>query len=273
MTMRIFRGDRLVTGIEGDDRGLAYGDGVFETVLVHRGQPVWWREHWQRFARGARVLGIALPDEAMVRRECEGLIADAARAVLKIILTRGAGGRGYAPSADALPTLVLSIHDAPPPTPPEGIALRWCTTTLAIQPKLAGIKHCNRLEQVLARAEWNAPDIFEGLLCDTDGRVVSATAANVFARIDGRWSTPVVQRCGIAGIARGWLLQHLGQAREVDLAPADIENADAVFLCNAVRGILPVRRLGQRQWSPDEGIETVRRLLALNQPAFSPQES
>jgi 4-amino-4-deoxychorismate lyase len=273
MTMRIFRGDRLVDSIEGDDRGLSYGDGIFETMLVHRGQPVWWREHWQRFERGATALGMALPDEALVRRECERLIADAVRAVLKIILTRGSGGRGYSPPVDPLPTLILSLHDAPQPVPPEGVALRWCMTALAIQPKLAGIKHCNRLEQVLARSEWTDPDIFEGLMCDTSGRVVTATAANVFARIDGQWSTPSIQRCGVAGVARGWLLQHLDQAREAELTPADIENAEAVFLCNSVRGILPVSRLGLRQWSPDGGIEKIRRQLSLKQPAFSFQES
>ena len=273
MTTRIFHGDRLVNSIEGDDRGLAYGDGVFETMLVHRGQPVWWREHWDRLERGARVLGMAMPAESGVRSECERLVADAARAVLKIILSRGGGGRGYAPPPNAVPTLVLSRHNPPPPSPREGVALRWCQTALAIQPALAGIKHCNRLEQVLARAEWNDPDIFEGLMCDTDGRVVSATAANLFARIDGRWLTPTLRRCGVAGIARGWLLQRLDQASEADLAPAEVENAEAVFLCNAVRGILPVRRLGQRQWSPDAGIEDARRQLLQAQPAFSPEES
>jgi 4-amino-4-deoxychorismate lyase len=273
MTTRIFQGDQAIKGIEGDDRGLAYGDGVFETLLVHRGQPVWWQEHWDRLERGARVLGIPVPDQTLMRGECDRLIDSAARAVLKIILTRGRGGRGYALPADIKPTWILSLHDAPPPTPPDGIALRWCRTTLAIQPALSGIKHCNRLEQVLARAEWSDPDIFDGLVCDTDGRVVSATSANVFVRIDGLWSTPAVQRCGVAGIARDWLLRHLDRAMEAELTPADIENAEAIFLCNAVRGILPVRRLGQRQWPFDADIEAIRRQLLREQPAFSPEES
>ena len=272
MTIRIYSGDQAISGIEGDDRGLAYGDGVFETLLVHGGQPVWWDEHWQRLERGARVLGMPVPDQAKVRDECERLFAETPRAVLKIILTRGRGGRGYAPPVDMQPTWILSLHDAPPPAPPEGIALQWCKTQMAIQPRLAGIKHCNRLEQVLARAECSDPEIFDGLMCDTDGRVVSATSANIFARIDGLWLTPAVQRCGVAGIARDWLLQHLDRAGEAELTPADVENADAIFLCNAVRGILPVRRLGPRQWSPDEGIMQIHRQLALMVPAFSSQE-
>ena len=257
MTIRIFSGDQAIAGVEGDDRGLAYGDGVFETLLVHRGQPVWWDEHWRRLERGAGVLGIPLPNQSQVRGECDRVIADAARAVLKIILTRGRGGRGY----------------APPPALPEGVALQWCKTPMAIQPRLAGIKHCNRLEQVLARAECRDPDIFDGLMCDTDGRVVSATSANLFARIDGFWLTPAVQRCGVAGIARDWLLQHLERVGEAELTPADIENAEAVFLCNAVRGILPVRCLGQRRWPRDADVEKIRRQLLQEQPAFSPEEN
>jgi len=273
MTIRIYRGDALVDGIEADDRGLAYGDGVFETMLVHQGRPVWWPEHWQRFELGARVLGIPVPDEATVHGECGRLLAGAAHAVLKIILTRGRGGRGYAATAGTIPTWILSRHDAPSPTPPEGVALQWCKTQLAVQPLLAGIKHCNRLEQVLARAECTDPDIFDGLMCDTDDRVISATSANLFARIDGGWLTPVIGRCGIAGVARDWLLRHLDRAREAELGRTDVENAEAIFLCNSVRGILPVRRLGDRQWPGDEAVDRVRRQLAIEQPAFSFEDS
>lgn len=268
MTVRIFTGDQRVTEIAGDDRGLAYGDGVFETLLVDRGQPVWWQEHWARLERGANVLGIPCPDSAQVFDECNRLIDGSARAVLKIQLTRGSGARGYATSADNAPTWVLSLH-APPTPPPEMIALRWCRTMLAVQPALAGIKHCNRLEQILARAEWRDPDIFDGLVCDTEGRVISATSANLFARIDGIWRTPTLQRCGVAGIARDWLLRRLVPVEQSELAPADIETADAVFICNAVRGILPVDRLGARRWSRDAGIDDIRRRLAAEQPAFT----
>jgi 4-amino-4-deoxychorismate lyase len=272
MTTQIFRGDQMLDSLAGDDRGLAYGHGLFETILVHHGQPVWWREHWQRLEQGARVLGIPMPEESVLRGRVDPLIASATRAVLKIIVTGGRGGRGYASPAEPVPTVIVSLHDSPPPVSPEGIAVRWCQTALAIQPALAGIKHCNRLEQVLARAEWSDPEIFEGLVCDTDGRVISATAANLFARIGGRWLTPGVQRCGVAGIARGWLMAHVDRAGQADLTRAEIENAEAVFLCNAVRGILPVRQLGQRQWLPDAGVEQIRRQLAQALPAFSFQE-
>jgi 4-amino-4-deoxychorismate lyase len=269
VSVRVLRGGEVASGVDAGDRGLAYGDGVFETLLVHQGQPVWWREHWDRLRRGAGMLGLPLPDEDLVRNETDALIAAAPRAVLKLILTRGPGGRGYAPSPEALPTVVLSLHAAPPPAPAAGLNLRWCRMSLAIQPALAGIKHLNRLEQVLARAEWNDPDLHEGLMCDSEGRVISATAANLFARIGGRWLTPRLQRCGIAGIARAWLLEHMPDAAEAELRRADIEQAEALFLCNSVRGILPVRRLEAREWAVVEAIVQIRRQLAEAQPALA----
>lgn len=271
MNAKVLRNGKVRLWLEPDDRGLAYGDGVFETVLVHQGQPVWWREHWERLLRGARVLGLPVPDEMQVRRECDSLLSDARRAVLKIILTRGSGGRGYRAPEDPMPTVILSSHEAPPPLH-EPITLRWCQTPLAIQPALAGIKHLNRLEQVLARAEWNDPQIADGIMCDTEDRVISATSANIFALIGGRWLTPGVQRCGIAGIARAWVLANVRNSAEADLNSAEISRADALFLCNAVRGILPVRRLGLREWPEHTAFASLRRQLADSHPAFATQE-
>lgn len=267
MSAKVLRDGRVRLWLEPEDRGLAYGDGVFETLLVHQGQPVWWREHWDRLLRGARVLGLPMPDELQVRRECESLLAGADRAVLKIILTRGSGGRGYRAPDSPSPTVVVSSHAAPSPIH-DPVALRWCTTAVAIQPALAGIKHLNRLEQVLARAEWSEPDIFDGLMCDTEDRVVCATSANLFALVGGRWLTPGVERCGVAGIARAWVLANLPDAAEADLSAAEVSHADALFLCNAVRGILPVGRLGLREWTGHDAVADLRRRLAEAQPAF-----
>lgn len=271
MNVRVLRGDQVGSSLDANDRGLLYGDGVFETLLVHQGQPVWWREHWQRLARGAQVLGLPLPDEVWVRQQCQLLLGDSDRAVLKIILTRGIGGHGYAAAEDLVPTVVLSLHPAPEPRS-ASIAVRWCRMALAIQPALAGIKHLNRLEQVLARAEWNDPAIAEGLMCDTQGRVVCATAGNVFARIGGRWLTPPVRYCGIAGILRAWLLDNIADAGEIELSPDQVNRAEALFICNSVRGILPVGRLDLVQWPEHEGIARLRRQLAQAQPAFAFQE-
>lgn len=271
MNTIILSDGKVVAQIDPRDRGLAYGDGVFETLLVNKALPAWWDRHWSRLLRGTAALGIPAPSELAVRRACATLMnAESGACVLKIICTRGVGGRGYRPPATTMPTIIVSTYPEPDPVGP--VDLRWCQTPWAIQPRLAGIKHLNRLEQVLARAEWDDPGIFDGIVCDTEDRVVSATSANLFALVGGRWLTPRLDRCGIAGIVRGWLLDEVPEAAQADLSAAEVSHADALFLCNAVRGILPVRRLGLREWTLHPAVTLLRRKLALVNPAFVLEE-
>jgi 4-amino-4-deoxychorismate lyase len=136
---------------------------------------------------------------------------------------------------------------------------------------LAGLKHCNRLEQVLARGEWDDPAIDEGLMLSTEGDVVCATAANLFVLHAGQWLTPAIDRCGVAGVCRAWVLRSIGAA-EARLSVTDVETADAMVLCNAVRGILPVARLGDRAWPSHPGERALRLHLAAAHPAFTVSE-
>ena len=270
LALQCFVGGEPVAALSPLDRGLAYGDGLFETLRLHEGQPVWWQEHMQRLARGCEALGLAMPDAVWLRARLDDLLARApAAGVFKLVLTRGEGGRGYAPpSPPPAPGLVLSLHALPPPAPVEGLSLRWCRTRLGPQPALAGLKHLNRLEQVLARREWQDPGIHEGLMLDDEGRVVGATAANLFALIDGQWLTPPVQRCGVAGVCRRWLLAE-GLAREAVLERAQVEDARALVLGNAVRGILPVHRLEGRQWPPHPAVTALRGQVGRAVAAFA----
>ena len=270
----IFVGERRLDAMPVGDRGLAYGDGVFETMRAHRGGVPWWAAHWGRLSLGAERLDLPLPREALVRDEAARLLGGG-DGVLKLLLARGAGdARGYAPPRDPMPTWILSTHALPPPPRVGGLVLRWCDLRLSHQPRLAGLKHCNRLEQVLARGEWPAigepgGDAFdEGLLLDVDGNVAGATAANVFVFRDGGWCTPPVDRCGVAGTIRAWLLREEGVV-ERQLVPGEVESADAVVLCNAVRGILPVARLQGRSWSPHPAVAALSRRLAAAHPAFA----
>lgn len=253
--------------LDPSDRGLAYGDGLFETLLAVDGEPVWWEGHWQRLLRGCEVLGLPVPEVGPVHDQARAL-AGAGRCVIKLVLTRGPGGRGYAPPAEPDPCLLLSRHDAPPAWPVEGVAMQSCRTRLAIQPRLAGIKHLNRLEQVLARSEWSDPSIHEGLLSDMDGRPVSATAANLLVRRDGRWRTPPVDRCGIAGTCRGWLLAE-GLVEEARLEPVDIDIAEALALASSVRGIAAVRSLDGRALPGVAAVAPLMRALGEAVPAFA----
>ena len=267
MNARIFRGETHLDAVPADDRGLAYGDGLFETLRVHRGEVPWWREHWSRLSLGAKRLGIPLPDEARVREEAAALFIDGGDGVLKLLLTRGAGERGYTPPTNLVPTWIVSRH-AVPEKSSRGLRLHVCETRLASQPALAGIKHCNRLEQVLARGEAERTGADEGLMLDSAGNAIGATAANLFAFIDGRWVTPAIVDCGIAGVCRAKLLPAL-DAVERALTLAQVEAADAVFLCNAVRGILPVARLGTREWPPHPALAAARIALSRLHPSFA----
>ncbi len=172
--------------------------------------------------RGCARLGIAAPDAAQLRAETDALLAGAAveRAVLKIILGRGPGGRGYRPPAGTRPTRILTLHPWPA-GPSHPAALRLCATRLGINPALAGIKHLNRLEQVLARAEPEDAAFDEGVMCDTEGRIVEAVQHNLFLVWDNALYTPPVHRCGVAGIMRALVLEAAAgqgiEAREQDL--------------------------------------------------------
>ncbi|RZA19954.1 MAG: aminodeoxychorismate lyase [Lysobacteraceae bacterium] len=266
MTARMFRGGEEIATVDPGNRGLHYGDGLFETVRVHGGVLPLWPRHLARLQDGARRLGIAVPDIAFL----EGRIVEAASAcdagVLKLLLTRGEGGRGYAPPAGVAPTWMLSLH--PLPAMQGALHLHWCLTRLATQPLLAGIKHCNRLEQVLARAEVERAGCDEGVVRDAAGDAVGATSANLLVLRGGRWRTPPVDACGVAGVLRGWLLEQ-GLAECADLAAGELESADALALCNAVRGILPVASLGTRAWAPQPAVAELQGRLAMVYPMFS----
>lgn len=247
--------------IRADDRGLLYGDGIFTTLAVEQGHLQHVPAHIKRLQRDALRLAIPFPDAATLRAEAQALCAGSERAVLKIILTRGAGGRGYRPPEPARPSRILALHpwpDHPASHAEQGVAVRLCTTRLGHNPALAGIKHLNRLEQVLARAEWDDPAIAEGLLRDQAGQLTEGTMSNVFLVQDGRLLTPLLDRCGVAGIMRARVLALAGrlglECAEQRLDLADIAKSEAMFLCNSLIGIWPVRRFEQQHFTVDNPV-------------------
>ncbi|UPG93093.1 aminodeoxychorismate lyase [Luteibacter aegosomatissinici] len=251
MTTRLSVDFRDVGVIFAADRGFNYGDGLFETLRVVGGTAPLWARHAARLDTGCERLRMPTPDLAAVHAEVLRLCAGLDDAVVRITYTRGVGERGYALPSVQRPTLVIAASPLALETGAsrDGIAVRLCDTRLAIQPALAGLKHLNRLEQVLARAEWSDPAVAEGLLCDMEGHLVCATAANLFAVLDGELTTPPVDRCGVAGVARAEILSST-PVTVSRMSPAQVLGADEVFLTSAVRGILPVRAFGVRTWQP-----------------------
>lgn len=236
------------------DRGFAYGDGVFRTLRVKKGTPLWWRDHWEKLAHDCAALGLACPAEGAVYDEVRQAAGD--EAAVKIVVTRGVGARGYAPGPSGHETRVV-IASPLPAHAVDGardVRARWCQLRLSAQPRLAGIKHLNRLENVLARGEWDDPEIVEGLLCDRDGAVIGGVMSNVFWASAGELFTPDLDACGVAGVARTRLLRaaaRRGIRTRVERAPAAvILAADEVMICNSLIGVRRVARLDEATWTP-----------------------
>ena len=256
MSDRIWVDGREQTMVSARDRGLQYGDGLFETMAVIDGQIRHLRYHLERLLSGCARLGIEGVDQAQMTQELVEQSRAVTRGVLKLIITRGIGARGYRPPATSEPTRIASLSDWPNHSPEwaaAGVAVRYCRTPLGENPILAGLKHLNRLEQVLARSEWSDPTIAEGLMLDGAGHIIGGTMTNVFIVQRRVLLTPRVDRCGVAGVMRRTVLeaaQRLGiEARECTLARTDIESADEVFLTNALIGIWPVRAIERRSFS------------------------
>lgn len=234
------------------DRGLLYGDGLFETLAIVGGRPRFLDWHFERLCSGARVLGFPAPDLDALRADI-ARVATGPRCVVKLILTRGPGKRGYQPPRDPRPTRIVAASPwpaGPPGAATAGVRLGWCRMRLSRNGALAGLKHLNRLEQVLARSEWDDGDMDEGLMQDDRGRVIAATQANVFARLEGAWATPRLDECGVAGVMRrafrAWCEGQGARVLERSLEVADLESATSLVLTNALIGAWPVATLGGR---------------------------
>lgn len=227
------------------DRALHYGDGLFETLAVINGRPRLWPAHMARLQRGCEVLGLAPPDQQQLYDEALTLCGAEERAVLKIIYSRGSGGRGYRPPQQATHQRILFRYPWPDYSEQQqGIRLHLCRTPLACNPLLAGIKHLNRLEQVLARAEWDNPDIHEGVMCDLIGWVKEGTMSNLFWVEGGILHTPDLSNCGVAGIMRAQVMElacEMGLELVIaETTPQGLSQVDEIFVTNSLIGIWPV---------------------------------
>lgn len=243
----------LINGIACDtisvnDRGLLYGDGVFRTMLLRHGVVVQWQRHYAKLAHDCSVIDLHCPPESTFNEELASLIEHTQEGVVKVLVTRGSGSRGYAPAHNRASTRILSLSpqpDYPVEFSQYGVRLHLCQTRLGRQPRLAGIKHLNRLENVLAAAEWNDPDIAEGLLLDESGLVVEGVRSNVFMVKNDTLITPDLSHCGVAGIQRERVIEWGARQRMVcKIAEITLDSllcADEIFLVNSVIGLWPVR--------------------------------
>lgn len=239
------------TSVPLDDRGLAYGDGVFRTLAVRDGEALHWPRHYRKLADDCRRLDLACPEEIEVKDALACVVPSEGRHAAKVIVTRGGGRRGYRPVAGEKARLLVTSA-AMPPRPTEGVAIRWCRLRFGFQPALAGVKHLNRLENVLAQQEWLPEEAWEGLILDQDGWLVSGSMSNVFIWSGGELSSPLLDRCGVAGVTRQRILDAalaLGlRIRLGRIGACEVLAAEELFLCNSLAGLVPVGSLGARRW-------------------------
>lgn len=245
----------IINGLPGNsinasDRGLMYGDGVFRTLLIRQGKPLLWQQHYNKLQHDCDAIGINCPSMQLLATELAQLAQSNPDSVAKIVITRGPATRGYAPAANPQITRILSISSLP--EYPEsfaiqGISVHICKLRLGHQPRLAGIKHLNRLENVLAAAEWTDTNIAEGLMLDQDGHVIECTRSNLFMVRDGKLFTPDLSRCGVAGLQRDRVMDYARQQRMVckvtDITLDELLAADEIFIVNSVIGLWPVREM------------------------------
>ena len=238
-------GDALLS-----DRGLNYGDGLFETIVLRDGSLLGWEKHMARLGHGCAVLGLTLPSPTQLFDEAHTVAGSRRRGIVKIVLTRSGEGRGYRPSRAACARRIVAWHDWPMELDGHDLApvSTWmCQHRLGSNPQLAGIKHINRLEQVLASAEWPAPHYFEGLMQDFDGLLIEGTRSNIFLLREGQLLTPALTRCGVSGIVRAAVIDaapRLGLSAQIcSIATASLTATDEMLICNSVFGLRVVSQL------------------------------
>ena len=236
------------------DRGLQYGDGVFETIAVCDGAPLLWDQHWQRLHQGCAALAIQTPNQQVIESEIADICSGCGRAVLKLIVTRGNSHRGYRPVSDEAPNYIVYLLPWPDYVNDyrsNGATLTICETRLASNPRVAGIKHLNRLEQVLARAEWH-DEYAEGLVLDYDNNVIEGTASNLFIVKNGALITPDLKFCGVSGVMRQQVMLQAHQSgidvKIEQLSEIELAAADEIFVTNSIIGIWPVTCLRNKKY-------------------------
>ena len=237
------------------ERAFQFGDGLFETIAVIDAKPCLWNLHSERLALGCMRLRLPLPDFDLLHAESRVLCAGRSRAVLKIYWTAGSSARGYARPPAVRPRRMLRVSDWV--SGDSGIAwtVRQCRHRISENPALAQIKHLNRLDQVVARAEWEDPAIAEGIMLGQDGRVVCGTMSNLFLQIGDALRTPYIEHAGITGVVRRLALElavrNGHDVQESFISPDDLRAADAVYLTNSLIGVARVGRFANTHYDTE----------------------
>lgn len=276
--MTVLVNGKPATAVSVLDRGLQFGEGVFETIACLNGRPRFLALHLERLEFGCERLGLQLPAQSEIEAEVRGLVSGVGRAIIKLLVTGGeAVTRGYSRSGSERATRITIRYPWPNEDPTllhDGVMTRTLSMRLGENPRLAGLKHCNRLEQIVARSELaHSPLLAEGILFSSSGNLVSGTMTNVFLVRESVLLTPRIDQCGVSGVMRRVVLREARQlgvpTRECELRAENLRAAEEVFLTNARIGIWPVRSLDDRSLTPGPLTRHLQTMLQplLDEPA------
>lgn len=251
MNHKSYRDGKIVDSEIAMDRSLLYGDGVFTTISVEQGQPLFLTQHLQRLAADCHRIKLVNISIESIQSSLMTAIQDVNKAIVRITISRSSGTRGYL-CQHPQPVYWITVSEWPDHIEKfrlQGIQIRLCEQRLSQNSSLAGIKHCNRLEQVLARNEWSNEDIQEGIMLDTSDWVIEGTMSNIFIIKEQQLTTPDLTFAGVEGIMRALIID-IAETQQIPVTTDRISitqlmEADAVFVCNSVIGIWPVTALGE----------------------------
>ena len=238
----------LVNGIKQnhidiESRGLAYGDGLFTTAKIVNGEIQFLPKHIERLIAGCIKLKISPPSVADLENQLTPIAKNYSLAVLKIIISAKSGGRGYKRSIENSHDVIVMIYDFPLNIEykrEKGISLGVSRQRIGISPMLSGLKHLNRLEQVLLTEELTHSDFEELLVMNINNDVIEVTSANVFFIINNEIYTPDISHSGVNGIMRQVILNKYTDIIVKSISLEEIEKAQSIFICNCVMGIIPI---------------------------------
>jgi len=255
MTINSLKNGQPINSIELCDRGFHYGDGLFETVAFKKGRLLLWKEHLSRLSLGCKKIGLPEIPEKKWIQDIKQLIINSENAVVKLMLTRGCGGRGYLNPQQIEPTRIVSVY--PWPNYPDdkinkGVNVIFCKTPASVNSALAGLKHLNKLENVIARNEWNDVSISEGLMLDSNDNVIEGTMSNVFSISNGLIYTPILKHAGVNGVVREHVIEvakRLGlTVQQVEIKKEKLLEMDELFLTNSLIGVWPIKKLADKDF-------------------------
>jgi len=246
------------------NRNTQFGDGLFETCLVENKKLLFWSNHFERMKLGCDRLKISMIDETLwlsdIKKAFSLMKID--NCIVKLVLSRGESLRGYSYKDNIRPIRITIVSELKKNNQDKGFSLEFCNSGYNSNPKLAGIKHCNRLEQVIARAGIKVDD---GIMLDENENVVSVTQGNIFCVQGNRLITPNLDKCGIEGTRRAVILKiavDLGFDINIkNLSVAELLRSDEVFISNSIQGVGPVNQIEDFVYSKHKITEIISETL------------